>query len=263
LQNDQYWSSYFTGIYGDVPSSGYPICPGAFQFLWKLKAAVTGVVQSDPADCAGGKDGTGMELDAGTYFTGSSFVEAQDVFAFIYNPNLYGVSVPANTWVEVQKTVFPGDSGASWYYMAVGSGVWINVGSTAVYKDHPDMVSDLLGQACSDQSQDKFGDHPTECENNFNDIYQAAISKGYNTIQVTDHYDCTCGPEGDSSWKYNRHCPTEIIALDKEDASNACSDMLKGGWEASADCNCDESFKSTTKDSSCADGCGYANCGAF
>jgi hypothetical protein len=193
-------------------------------------------------------------------------LEAQDVFAYIYNPNLYGVAAPANTWVEVAHTVFPGDAGAIWYYMAVGSGVWINVGNTAVYKDHPDLVSDLLHQSCSDQSQDKFGTHPTECENNFDDVYKAASSAGYNTIQITDHYDCTCGPQGDSSYKYNRHCPTEIIALDDPSgASLGCSSLLKGGWEASGGCNCDESFKSTTKDPHCAaatGGCSYSNCGA-
>lgn len=264
LSADQYWSAYFTHVYGGVPSSGYPICPGAFQFLWRLAALDAGVVQSDPVDCAGGPFSTGSELSDGTFYTGQSFLEAQQVFGYIYNPSLYGVAVPENKWVEVVHTVFPGDKGAIWYYMAVGSGVWVNVGKTDVYKDHPELVA-AYGMACQDQPQDKNGPPATECEDQFKDIYSAASGRGFNTIQLTDHYDCTCGPTGTSSYKFNRHCATEIIALD--DAGGAalgCSHLLKGGWEATAGCNCAESFKSTTKDPQCPPGgVSYSNCGVF
>jgi len=271
LQNHPQWSIYFIRIYGGVPSTGYPICPGAFQYLWKLSAAEAGVVEFDPFECStgdalpGGDALTGMELNPGTYFTGmSKALEGWDVAAYIYNPNFYGVAAPANTWVEVSHIVFPGDIGAIWYYMSVGSGLWIQTGKTVVYKDHPDVVSDLLGQSCSDQANDKWGTHPTECENNFPDVYSAASSKGLNTIQITDHYDCTCGPAGESSFMHYRHCYTEIIALDDPNgAKKGCSRLLRGGWEASGDCNCDESFKSAAFDPVCKDGgCSYANCGA-
>lgn len=266
LENDQYWSVYFQRIYGGIPTSGYPICPGAFQFMWKLSAAAAGIVTFDPVECAGDGSGdmSGQELDSGIYYAGmNKAIEGWDVSAYIYNPNLWGVAVPANNWVEVTHTVFPGDKGAIWYYMSVGSGVWVNVGNTAVYKDHSDAVTDMLHQTCSDEQQDKFGDHPTECEQNFEELFKAALSQGYDTIQFTEHFDCTCGPQGDSSYKYSRHCPTEIVALnDPNGASSGCSDLLKGGWEASGGCNCDSSFTSAAFDPKCAGGCGYANCGA-
>jgi len=272
LQNDPYWSQYFYRIYGDIPSTGYPICTGAFQFLWRISAAETGVVQWYPVECSdgpalphGGDSMTGQELNPGDYFSGmSKALEAWTVVGYIYNPNLYGAAAPANTWVEVTHMVFPGDKGAIWYYMSVGSGVWIHTGNTAVYKDHPDMVSDMLGQSCHDASQDKWGDHPTECEGNFEDVVSTAISKGINTIQLTEHFDCTCGPAGPSSYKHYRHCYTEIIAMDDPNgASLGCSKLLKGGWEAAGDCNCDESFKSTAFEPACSPGgCSYANCGA-
>jgi len=265
LQNDQYWSAYFTRIYGGVPSSGYPICPGAFQMLWQIAADTTGVA-SAPVDCAGGMTGKGQELGDGTYYTGQSFLEARDVYGFIYNSNLMGVSVPAHTWGEVTHTAFPGDVGAIWYYMAVGSGVWINAGSTAVYEDHPDAMSDMLKSSCHDQSQD-HGSTPTECENDFPNLYKEARSRSLNTIQFTGHHDCTCGPEGTSSYMYKRLCQTEIIFLDDPKAAkNGCTSFFKGGWEASSGCNCDESFKSRTKDpNTCLNSadCSYSNCGAF
>lgn len=267
LQNDPYWSAYFQNVYGGVPSWGYPICPGAFQFLWQISAANTGVYQGDPTDCTGGTDGSGQELAPGTYYTGNSFLEAKDVYGYIYNPNFYGSWVPANTWVEVTHSVFPGDVGAIWYYMSVGSGVWFNVGNTAVYDDHSSGVLDLLGDICRDETQDTSGSFPTECEVNFPFLYPAALARGLNSVQFTSHHDCTCGPAGDSSYKYFRWCPTEIIALDDPDgAALGCSDMLAGGWEASSGCNCDEGFKSTTKDPKCdssTGGCSYANCGAY
>lgn len=198
-------------------------------------------------------------MSDGTYFTGMSFLEAQDVYGYIYNSKLQGASVPGNNWVEVTHTVFPGDNGVIWYYMSVGSGAWMNVGNTKVYKDHPQMVRDLVGTACHDESQDK-GHHHTECEKDFPSVYQAARGNGLNSIQITNHFDCLCGPQGTSSYKYNRWCYTEIIALDDSTGGgNGCSQLLAGGWEASSGCNCQESFKSSTKNGKKVS---YANCGA-
>jgi hypothetical protein len=224
------------------------------------------VVQQAPTDCPNpSPSGTGQELAHGTYFSGSSFLDAAHIFGNIYNPEFFHASAPAKLWVEVSHTAFPGDVAATWYYMAVGSGVWLNVGVTKTYRDHPDMVKDILGQSCSDDAGDHFGPNPTECEKNFPAVFPAAKAKGLNTIQLTHHYDCTCGPKGDSSFKYFRLCPTEIVALDNTvGGGSGCWGQLRGGWEASAGCNCDETFTDTTNDpDNCQNGCNYANCGAF
>lgn len=272
LENDQWWSAYFTDVYGGIPTWGYPICPGAFQFLWQTAAKNAGVVTFDPIDCAPDADpnfkGEGRELDEGAYYMNNAFLDAQQAFGFIYNSNLKGASVPAGYFVEVGHTVFSGDEGAIWYYMAVGSGVWYNVGNTVVYTDHIDGVHDLLGSTvnCADQVQDTWGNTPTECEDNFEDsnlgtgMYTAALARGYESIQFTHHFDCTCGPEGESSYKYDRWCPTEIVALqDPNGAKYACSKLLSGGWGASSNCNCNEQFSSSTKNHGLS--AGYANCG--
>jgi len=266
LENDPVWSQYFNRIYGDVPYWGYPICTGSFQFLWHL-AADEAQIASNPMQCKDEANPFGQELWDGQYFTRQSGVEAISVFAFIYNSKYWGASVPQNNWVEVSHTVFAGDKGAIWYYMAVGSGVWINVGKTAVYEDHPSLVWDLLQTDCHDSVQDT-GPSPTECEDDFQAVYDAAISVGLDTIQITQHHDCLCGPIGTSSYMYNRRCPTEIIFLDDPNgAALACNSYLKGGWEAANDCNCDESFNSEREQMGDLDTAplivGYANCGAF
>jgi len=188
-----------------------------------------------------------------------------DVFGYISNPDLLGVAAPAYTWVEVSHTVFPGDKGVMWFYMSVGSGVWFNVGNTAVYEDHSDAVADMLQTDCHDQSQDTFGSTPTECEDDFPSLYATATSAGYNSIQFYAHHDCMCGGEsGVSSYKYNRHCMTEIINLDDAGATNGCGNANLGGWEASTDCYCTEDFKSETRQLDKPPGpVSYSNCGAY
>merc|ERR1711879_174910 len=131
------------------------------------------------------------------------------------------------------------------YYMSVGSGVWINVGNTAVYKDHPDMVSDMIGKQCSDRADAAWGrpevrgGNHTECENNLLDVYSAARSQSIDTIQITGHNDCTCGPVGPSSERFNRQCYAEIMVVAQAPDLPVCSGTFKGGWEADDICACE------------------------
>lgn len=267
LENDQYWSAYFTRVYGAVPTWGYPICTGAFQFLWHQATIDTGIVTQKPVQCNGpiGQPSGGAELSDGSYFVGRAQLEAIGVFAYIYNPNFFGAEIPANNWVEVIHTTFPGDEGAIWYYMGVGSGVWFWTGNTRAFYDHHDAVRDLLGSDCHDRPQNHMdhSDWPTECESDFPAVYAEGMKQGIDSIQFTNHYDCTCGPAGPSSWKNYRLCPTEIIALgDPDGAAKGCSKLLqKGGWEASADCNCREDFDAYGPGGK--DTVHYANCGSF
>jgi len=288
LENDQWWSVYFINVYGEIPTWGYPICPGAFQFLWQGAVKNSGVVTTDPIDCAPNAaptyKGEGDELAEGSYYVNNAFLDAQEVFSFIYNSGLRGRHVPRNHWVEVIHTVFPGDIGVAWYYMAVGSGVWFNVGETAVYNDHADAMAIELNGACIDSGQNTWADvdpvssiGATECENNkpktgeegtgFKPLWEAVLSQGRVSVQFLNHYDCTCGPQGDSSYKYDRHCPTEIVDLQDTDAENPCSNLLRGGWEAGKDCGCNRDFKSLTKNVDEKTGAflyaGYSNCGAW
>jgi len=207
-----------------------------------------------------------MKIGPGEHYLGNSFLEAMDVYSYISNPSLLGVAVPGYTWVEVTHTVFPGDLGVMWFYMSVGSGVWFNVGNTAAYDDHSDAVSEILQSDCHDETQDTYGDIPTECELDFPDLYETARSSlGLNSIQFRNHHDCMSGgDEGESSYKYNRHCMTEIINLDDPGAENGCGNSNKGGWEASTDCDCTEEYKSETRDETKVGGpVSYANCGAY
>lgn len=259
LKNNKEWKAYFEAIYGGIPAFGYPICTGAFQFLWKLAAQKAGVV-GEPAHCVAGHPG-GQDLPDGWYYVGSGIAEATTVFSYISNHHLAGAVVPSGHWVEVSHTSFGGDVGATWFYMSVGSGVWYNVKQSAVFREHNRAVWAVLGVHCSDNPNDKAGNAPTECEKNFPGLYDAVRNLGYESMQFTHHYDCTCGSHGQSSFPdHSRLCPTEIVDLqDLDGASKSCV-HFKGGWEASTSCHCKESVRS---DSRMGHKVSFSNCGAF
>lgn len=265
LLNDGYWSKYFERVYGYVPDRGYPICTGAFQFLWLIAAQNAGVVDQ-PAHCDAAGTG-GQKLPRGSYYVDMSIAESISVSSHIYNPSFSGAAVPTSTWAEVTHTVYSGDNGAVWFYMAVGSGVWYNVGNTITFGDHATAVKFMLGRGCNDNS-DHSSIPATECELDFVELWAKGKDMGYNSIQFLHHNDCLCGPEGPSSFEgFNRACPTEIVDLNGCDTTDcehdACIDGLKGGWEAKNDCACDSSFISELPAGNDPITAGYSNCGAF
>ena len=158
---------------------------------------------------------------------------------WIWNSRNVKRVVGDNQWVEIEHTAFAGDVGVAWYYMATGSAVWWNVGKTISYKDHPELVTDMLNTACHDEAQDK--EPPaSECEKDFEQAFQTAKNRGYTSVQIVEHYDCQCGTPGHSSYKYKGLCQTEIVDLGGHGEHAGCaSDKYKAGWQASKLCECD------------------------
>jgi len=64
----------------------------------------------------------------------------QPPWAFwIWHPPPFGVrgrGIPANTWVEVSHMAQGRESAGAWFMFSMGSGIWFNVGRTAVFYDH-------------------------------------------------------------------------------------------------------------------------------
>lgn len=262
LQRDEYWAGYFTTVYGSVPSSGYPICTGAFSFIWQAAANTQEVGTAIP--CSNAENPTGQHLPDGSYYTGLANWDARGAYGYIANSKLLGVAVPAQHWVEVSHTIFSGDIGSTWFYLSVGSGVWFNVGNTRAFDDHPAAVQFFMNVFCDDGTDDPnlniSSPVATECNLQVpKPLCGIARSKGYDSIQFTHHNDCTCGPTGQSSSKFSRRCMTEIVDLNTDEgATNACAPKLKGGWDASEKCDCQEGWKTQSQDGQSV---GYSNCG--
>lgn len=241
LASNAKWSAYFAAVYQAIPDDGYPICTSSFTWIYVEAFSDVGM-DMVPADCNGGG------LADGTYVKHMSACcdPPASVAAFVWSSGNVGNAVPSNSWAEVMHVSFPGDAGAAWYYLAQGSSVWWNVGSTRAFADHPDAVKELLHGQCHDD-----GSHsdpvPTECELDFKNLYAAAQTSGLDSLQFTDHYDCACGTTGHGSWTPHQSiCQTEIIDLHGDGAKGSCaSSAYRAGWNAKEDCICDSSKKHT------------------
>lgn len=137
-------------------------------------------------------------------------------------------ALPSNYWVEVIHTAFKYDYSATWLYYTPGSAIWFWTGTTKVYSDHKEAVSDLLHEQCNN----------IQCIDYFKDLYQAGINAGLNSIQFTDHDDMTCGSG------------TQPLALEIVDFAGPGTEPCGGssgvvrfraGWEASSTCTCSAS----------------------
>jgi len=241
LQSNSEWAQYFSIVYGEIPSFGYPICVGAFTQI-----AVRGGQQitANPQDCVDSIVDEGTLIHAMT-----PWIEPQqNLVTHIYSSRNVRHTVPANMWAEIQHLNSRVDMGEAWYFLEFGSAVWFNVGNTIVFNDHPDASEYFLSAKCSEMH--KSSPH-TECERDFTQWYKEARKQKYTSIQFTNHYDCGCGVEGPSSWKHNRLCHTEIIDFNALCNKGGCaSGSYKAGWAAQRDCDCDSSKE-------------YSNCKGF
>merc|ERR1712136_687042 len=154
LQNDGAWSSYFETVFGGVPSDGYPICVYAFFMIYHSVAASSGLsLPSASSSCP---------RDDGDFFSQMSFL-SKSTFDWIYDSRhtrgMTNSALPSNYWVEVIHTAFKYDYSATWLYYTPGSAIWFWTGTTKVYSDHKEAVSDLLHEQCNNiQCIDYFKD---------------------------------------------------------------------------------------------------------
>merc|ERR1712194_126715 len=225
------WGKYFELVYGEVPSTGYPICTDSLTFLYSPLLSQAGVrLPETPAIICPTKGG---QLFTDPRWFGMSFA------LWIYNPKLEhpqarNAGLPSNKWVEVIHNAFSMDGAATWFYYTPGTAVFMYTGSTKVYTDHPDATMDLLNQKCK-------GSGHNECGDQFSALYKAGIAKGLDSIQFTNHGDMQCANK-------NGLLALEVVDF-KGPGTTSCSQTnsgpgrFKSGWEAKTVCNCDNSQK--------------------
>jgi len=128
---------------------------------------------------------------------------------------------PDNSDVEVVHTCCSEDHKTGvgfWGYLAIGSGLYMNLGKTQIFSDHPDAA--------------KAVGLPTNSVD-FSELVKRGRAKGWDTIQFTHRCEAT--------YKY------EIMDLrpTSEPAMNsACPGVttsFKAGWQAERPCTCDPS----------------------
>jgi len=231
------WGKYYEYVYGEIPTTGYPICPFMLFLLYKPLLGRAGVQLPQSVD-------NHCPTQAGTPFAKMSGFPDTD-WTWIYSPVLGRPNgdardsfAPKNTWVEVMHTAYIMDGMATWFYYTPGSGVYAWTGTTFAYDDHPDAVKDFLpGQTCSDPPG-QIGNN--ECENNFDAMYKAARSKGAQTIQFKKHHDMQCDVKNNND---QRNMAIEIVDLGGPGITTCSGESgktrFRAGWQAKYECMCD------------------------
>ena len=91
------------------------------------------------------------------------------------------------TWNRGHKA----ESSVAWFYLARGSGLWINTGRTIVYSDHAAAVRAVLNKTCEDIAFKS--PHPATPCILFYDLLFTALRPEYDSVQFTHHCDMGCG----------------------------------------------------------------------
>jgi len=228
-------------VYGEIPTTGYPICIDNFQFLYKPLLSQAGVKLPQTAQEI-------CPVKSGTFFVDPRWF-GMDFALWIHAPNLEhprgkDQGLPGNTWVEVLHNAFGMDGDATWLYYKPGSGIWMNTGRTMVWKDHNHGSDWLIGKGkCKGQgpgdARRRGNTACWECVPQFPAMYAAAVQKGLDTFQFTDHPDMQCGKKDEG----NRLIALEIVDV-RGPGTASCGGpggvgRFRGGWLAKAPCNCD------------------------
>ena len=109
-------------------------------------------------------------------------------------PFTYQNGIPSDKWIEITHCCCDFDNNGYFFYVAVGSGIWYNVGKTIVFPDHIDAYCFFYNINKNDLSI-----YDIECLNgggslNVNDTLdaknaRAAKEAGYDSIQFTFRYE--------------------------------------------------------------------------
>lgn len=230
LRANKPWASYFRAVYGDVPSSGYPICTYTLSHLYRPHLDHAGVkVPAMSSHCP---------TSPGQYY--STMTDHQESWStWIWNPNLAqpaSKDLPGHTWVEVIHQRFWVDFSITWLYYAPGTAIWMNLGNTRAYDDHDGATQDLLNKPCDDPLK--------EC-GHFVEIQLAGLALGLDTLQFRKHADNTCDVERAE----RRNTAIEIMDFHGPgmfscgQISSGQSRRYRAGWEAASLCDCDNTQK--------------------
>lgn len=237
------WAAYFKAVYGEVPTSGYPICTFSLTHLYKpILASAKVTLPTMSCHCP---------TAVGQYY--DKMTDHQDAYStWIWNSNLAqpqaaGTNgLPENYWVEIIHQAYFMDGDATWLYYAPGTAIWLFLGKTKVWDDHDNAVTELLKQPC--QAGGGWAANQHQCIPQFGALYAAAKKINLNTMQFTKHSDMPCGSEAS-----RKNMAIEIVDLGGS-GKNSCgmafpNQATKGvnhyhaGWEAKSSCSCDNAQK--------------------
>lgn len=239
------WSKYFKTVYGEVPTTGYPICTFTLTHLYQPLLAQANLVPGKGLPTMS----TCCPTTTGQYY--STMTDHQNTWStWIWNTNLAepeptGSGLPADTWVEIIHQAYSMDGDATWMYYSPGTAIWFKLGNTKYWADHDNAVLELLKQKCMAGHGWRADQH--QCIPQFPQLYKAAIAAGLNSMQFLKHGDMPCGKE-----KKRQNMAIEIVDLGGPGttscgksfgAATSGVSRYRAGWMAKNTCTCDNKQK--------------------
>ncbi|NER28296.1 MAG: hypothetical protein F6J89_11840, partial [Symploca sp. SIO1C4] len=179
------WQNYFNKVYGNSPTSAsqFPIDLNDWWIFYKDDLAG---IKTIPCEDFGGNHCPIPKTQEGQAICSLSGGDHDLPNAvYIYHAPPYS-PLRESKWVEFTHTADAeaknNEKVGSWMYYMPGSGNYFHLGKTKAFSDHPEAVKHFLNKNCND----------LECAQYFTDLFKAAASKGYDSIQFLKHHDMTC-----------------------------------------------------------------------
>jgi len=224
------WAEYYKGVYGEVPSAGYPISPLDFWMLYDevLIAAKVSQVPSSIGDCPKADPPLGQRYMVNNIYT-------QRLVSWIWHPYPYK-AFASNAWVEVihETDPFHDEMFGAWFQVAPGSGVYYNLGDTLAFAEHQDAYT-------------HFGVHSGDYNEQ---LAKKASAQGYDSLQFYAHVDPVSYPcdtkhtgVGGLSYMGFEVLATKLVGSYACGAPNGAPASIKSGWLASKECKCDNNLQ--------------------
>ena len=144
--------------------------------------------------------------------------------------------------IEVMRCHSDGEPDGAWYYKAVGSGIYLDMGLpyTIFFKDHVDAVSHFVPNEIPMCSEEPNKECPSDI---MEKMIEAARIKGYYTIQFRNHQDMRC------DWGKKSNAIEILDIRPKSIGTYTCGSKdnsnLFSDWNGTQKCNCVESTQDT------------------
>mmetsp|Transcript_35752 Transcript_35752/g.63713 ORF Transcript_35752/g.63713 Transcript_35752/m.63713 type:complete len:306 (-) Transcript_35752:154-1071(-) len=232
------WSTYFQVVYGQVPSSAddYPLCIGC---LWMLYDDIIESALIRDLPPVTGKCPNNTGADGSRYLLNNMYQPS--AVSWSWHPYPYR-GFASNSRVEVIHTEDPfGDETVgAWMLYAKGSGIWFDVGRTAVFSDHADAY-DFFNVNIFELKEGVPKDRLNEL------MSKAAAEQGYDSVQFVAHNGplsyakCDSAHTGVAGLDFMN---IEIVAVKLVGtyscmASHGAPASVTAGWRGSQPCKCD------------------------
>jgi hypothetical protein len=142
LADNKPWFEYLQAVYGDLPTSSFPICTFDFNVLRSSAPHTSHTVMNHTVM------NVSSTLKDGDLFR-SKVMGGFQIYHETWQP------AANDSWIEIAHAVYPTELEGMWVWNARGSGVWANVGRTIVFptpvdpsKTHAEAIA-YLRQGCS------------------------------------------------------------------------------------------------------------------